>query len=127
MKRLALIALVLTLALAGLAVAQTRIYTHAHGGRFPVAPAKLKYSTNDTASEQWLRLRHLRWQHWGGPKAVAHGQLKACSESAGCFRSGAKVKARKLQNSGRNGYYTRIAISFGQNRIRFPLPLAPSS
>jgi hypothetical protein len=37
------------------------------------------------------------------------------------------VKARKLQNSGRNGYYTRVAISFGQNRIRFPLPLAPSS
>ena len=44
------------------------------------------------------------------------------AHGTGCFVSPAEVKAKRLVESNGDGFYTKVAIDFGQNRIKFPLP-----
>jgi hypothetical protein len=124
-KLAALIALALTICLATVAVAaaKTLIFNGAHGGGFDSTPSKLRYSTDQSGTGQFLKLRHLRWNGWGTGKARAHGKLRACTaHGTGCFVSPAEVKAKRLVESNGDGFYTKVTIDFGQNRIKFPLP-----
>jgi hypothetical protein len=123
MKRLLVLICTLTLATAAVASARTVVYSGAHGGSFPSKPSKLKYSAGDTGSSQSLKLKELDWNGWGEAKAISPTKLKACSDAAGCFRTrDASVKAKQRVELDSIGYYTKLVVVFGQNKIKFPLP-----
>ncbi len=123
MKRLLAVTAALVLATASAASARTVIYSGAHGGSFPSKPSKLKYSADESDTTQSFKLKSLVWAHWGDSKASSPAKVKACSSSAGCFTTrDASVTAKKLVELDSIGYYTKLVVTFGQNRIKFPLP-----
>ena len=123
MKLIALITAAVLLIAAPAALAKTVIYTGAHGGDFVSKPEKLKYSSSETHTTQSVKLKDLSWSHWGDGKATSPATAKLCSDDAGCFTTeDASVKAKKRVSLDSIGYYTKLAVTFGQNKIKFSLP-----
>jgi hypothetical protein len=121
--RLISVALVVGLGSSAAAVAETRIYSNADGGSFPVKPTRLEYSKSQSGAGGPVTLKHLSWRNWGEDAAESDGTMKACPEVGGCFVIDAELKAKKKQRSGGASYYTKLVVSFGQNRIKIGLPL----
>ena len=123
MKLIAIVTAAVLLVAAPAAFATTVIYTGANGGDFVSKPAKLKYSANETDTTQSVKLKDLNWKHWGDGKATSPATAKLCSGEAGCFEtSDASVKAKKRVSRDSIGYYTKLVVTFGQNKIKFELP-----
>ena len=123
MKLIAILTAAVLLVAAPAALAKTYVYTGAHGGDFLSKPSKLKYSAKETDTTQSATLKDLHWKHWGDEKATSPTTAKFCSDQAGCFTTeDASVKAKKLVTLDSIGYYTKLAVTFGQNKIKFSLP-----
>jgi hypothetical protein len=115
--------LLLALAIPAAALGQTRIYSDAGGGGFPVEPSRLEYSKAHSGAGESITLRGLDWRSWGNAKAISDGRLSACPDRDSCFVTDAELKAKRKQRSGAISYYTKLVVSFGQNRITIELPL----
>ena len=126
MRRLLVLGTVLAVAASAVAAAETRIYSNAHRGSFPVKPAKLVYAKSQTGAGESVTLTKLDWRDWGDGKAESDGRLQACPSRDSCFVTDAEVKAKRKQRIGDASYYTRLVVFFGQNRIKIRLP-TPSS
>ncbi|HEY8001117.1 MAG: hypothetical protein ACHQJ5_04425 [Vicinamibacteria bacterium] len=123
MRRLIVLTSVLALVTAATALAETRIYSGANGGSFPVEPAKLKYSAAEAGYPQSFVFKQLDWKHWGDDKATSDAKLKSCSNSSGsCFTTNAELTAKKKQKGNTGAYYTKLKVLFGQNGVVIGLP-----
>jgi hypothetical protein len=99
------------------------IYTGAGGGDFPYKPAKLKYSKAETRAGIAVVLKGIDWSEWGGRAATGRGTIHGCPAGGDCFTSDVVLKARKLVSLDTIGYYTRLGLTFGQQRFGFRLPI----
>ena len=123
MRRLLALGLLVAVSVPASALGETRIYSDARGGSFPVEPAKLKYSKAHSGAGERITLRGLDWRRWGEDDAESDGELQGCPSNDSCFVADAELKAKRKQRSGGASYYTKLVVSFGQNRIKIGLPL----
>jgi hypothetical protein len=109
---------------AAVALAETRIYSSADGGGFPVEPRKLEYRAGDSEARQSFRFKKLDWRNWGARRARSHARLYSCLDPGPCFTAGAELTAKRRRRRGGISYYTRLRAVFGQDRvvIRLGLP-----
>jgi hypothetical protein len=121
MRKILTLACLLALTGAATALAETQIYSSAHHGSFPVAPEKLKYDPAEVGGVQTYVLKDLAWTDWGAKHSTATGTLKSCGDG-GCFTTDATAKAGRLGSEGGNGYYTKLKLIFGQNKVTLRLP-----
>jgi hypothetical protein len=105
------------------AIPEPVIYSGAGGGSFPYEPAKLKYSKAETDAGISVVLKRIEWSDWGARSATGHGTIRGCPAGGACFKSDVVLKARKLKSVDSVGYYTKLSLTFGQQRFGFALPL----
>ncbi len=98
------------------------MYSGAKGGAFVYEPAKLRYSKADTDAGIAVVIKHIEWSDWGAKAATGNGTLRGCPAGGACFKSDVVLKARKLESLDTIGYYTKLGLTFGQQRFGFPLP-----
>ena len=124
MKKLAVVTAAVLLITAPAALAKTVIFTDAHGGDFVSKPEKLKYSDAQTGGQGTVKAKDLDWSHWGDGKATSPATVTLCdADGRDCFTtSDASLKAKKRVSLDSIGYYTKLAVTFGQNKIKFTLP-----
>jgi hypothetical protein len=122
MRKILTLACLLALAGTATALADTAIYSSAHHGTFWVEPVKLKYDPAEIGGQQSYRLTDLDWSGWGANRATGTGTLKSCVEGGDCFTVDATAKASRLAVDGENGYYTKLKLIFGQNKVTLHLP-----
>lgn len=122
MRRILSLACLLALTGTATALAETRIYSSAHHGTFLVAPEKLKYDPAEIGGQQSYVLKDLAWLDWTTAHPTATGTLKSCVEDADCFTTDLTAKAGRLVPEGNHGYYTKLKLFFGQNKVTLRLP-----
>jgi hypothetical protein len=122
MRKILTLACLLTFTSTAAALADTRIYSSAHHGTFLVAPEKLKYKAAEIGGQQDYLLKDLAWLDWTTAHPTATGTLKSCVDGADCFTVDATAKAGRLVGDGNNGYYTKLKLIFGQNKVTLRLP-----
>jgi hypothetical protein len=122
MRKILTLACLLALTGTATALADVRIYSSAHHGSFPVAPEKLKYDPAEIGGQQSYVLKDLAWMDWTTSHPTATGTLKSCVEGGDCFTVDATAKAGRLVSAGGDGYYTKLRLIFGQNKVTLRLP-----
>jgi hypothetical protein len=122
MRRILVLACLLTVTSTATALADTLIYSSAHHGSFLEHPQKLKYDPAEIGGQQSYLLKDLEWLDWTTAHPTATGTLKSCVEGGDCFTVDATAKAGRLRAEGDNGYYTKLKLIFGQNKVTLRLP-----
>jgi hypothetical protein len=122
MRRIVSLACLLAFTSTATALADTRIYSSAHHGSFASAPEKLKYDSAEVGGQQSYVLKDLAWLDWTTSHPTATGTLKTCIEGGDCFTIDATAKAGRLVSEDGSGYYTKLKLIFGQNKVTLRLP-----